>query len=210
MRLNIKITFFRVTYTCDPLHWLTTMTRVSYSDVIFNRWTLLSRTQTEILCLNSGTWNVDLNSIACLSTEEANQFEVRNDVEAEAIRFEVSVELCGYLYPLKERKKAGFSSFFPRFAGSGVLIQCMSTTTHSLLNRFYVFASRSSRGKLVPSNIFQNLEHYSTSSDLPLSFLSLVWFHFRFIFCTIYFLIYIFIYLIHFFSQNMTHFTSKV
>ena len=31
--------------------------------------------------------------------------------------------------------KVGFTSFFLRFAGSDVLIQCMSTTTHSLSNQ---------------------------------------------------------------------------
>ena len=35
----------------------------------------------------------------------------------------------------KGRKKGGFTSLFPRFAGSDVLILCMSTTTHSLSNQ---------------------------------------------------------------------------
>ena len=32
-------------------------------------------------------------------------------------------------------------SFFPRFAGSDVLIQCMSTTTHSLSNQTFYWSS---------------------------------------------------------------------
>ena len=35
----------------------------------------------------------------------------------------------------EKKKKVGFTSFLPRSASSDVLIQCMSTTTHSLLNQ---------------------------------------------------------------------------
>ena len=43
----------------------------------------------------------------------------------------VSVKACIN----EKKKKVGFTSFFPRFAGSDVLIQCMSNTTHSLSNQ---------------------------------------------------------------------------
>ena len=35
----------------------------------------------------------------------------------------------------KEKKEFVFTSFFPRFTDFDVLIQCISTTTHSLLNQ---------------------------------------------------------------------------
>ena len=42
---------------------------------------------------------------------------------------------------IKKKEKVGFTSLFPRFAGSDVLIQCMSTTTHSLSNQTFYWSN---------------------------------------------------------------------
>ena len=49
----------------------------------------------------------------------------------------------GSLAAVKEEKKVGFTSFFPRFAGSDVLIQCISTITHSIFEPDFVLEQRS-------------------------------------------------------------------
>ena len=38
---------------------------------------------------------------------------------------------------IEKKKKVGFTSFFPRFTGPHVPIQCMSATTHSLSNQTF-------------------------------------------------------------------------
>ena len=43
--------------------------------------------------------------------------------------------------PLLLQRKVDFTSFFPRFAGSDVLIQCMSTTTRSLSNQTFYWSN---------------------------------------------------------------------
>ena len=41
----------------------------------------------------------------------------------------------------RKKKKVGFRSSFQRFAGSHVLIQCISTTTHSLSNQTWYWSN---------------------------------------------------------------------
>ena len=48
-------------------------------------------------------------------------------------------------------KKVGFTSFFPCFAGSDVLIQCMSTTTHSLSNQTFYWSNAKVNATLMHS-----------------------------------------------------------
>ena len=48
---------------------------------------------------------------------------------------------CGNFESGPDRKKVGFTSFFQRFAGSDVLIQCMSTTTHSHSNQTFYWSN---------------------------------------------------------------------
>ena len=65
----------------------------STPDLIFYRWILKPKRTIELTCTLSGNWNVDPESVYCLSSTEVNEYEIRNEVAIEALPFEVSVEI---------------------------------------------------------------------------------------------------------------------
>ena len=70
--------FFRITYECDPLHWLAVKSQIMIGSEVYVQWTLKPSRRIELLCLTSGSWNSDPDAIFCMSTREA-RFTFRRD-----------------------------------------------------------------------------------------------------------------------------------
>ena len=78
---------------------------------------------------NAGNYLVRLGNFVKWLGEQAEELEVEVCVDFDCPVFKICfMRVCRLL----QWCAFGFATFFPRFAASNLLIQCMSTTTHSL------------------------------------------------------------------------------